>query len=79
MVTVEAFVTALIAVVLGTVAAAATTVPYSLVKVGSPIASGPAWMYLAVVAGAFLLAVLASTPTAMGALRTRPVDALTTA
>ncbi|MEU7983370.1 FtsX-like permease family protein [Streptosporangium canum] len=79
MVTVEAVVTAGIAVVLGTVAAAATTVPYSLVKTGSPIASGPAWMYLAIVGGAFLLVMLATLPTTMGALRTRPIDALSAA
>ncbi|WP_329089637.1 ABC transporter permease [Streptosporangium sp. NBC_01469] len=79
MVTVEAVVTATIAVVLGTVAAAATTVPYSLVKTGSPIASGPAWMYLAIVVGAFVLVVLATVPTAVGALRIRPVDALSAA
>ncbi|MEU0572750.1 FtsX-like permease family protein [Nonomuraea sp. NPDC005983] len=79
MVTVEAAVTAAIAVVLGTGAAAVTTVPYSLVKTGSPIASGPAWMYLAIVGGAFLLVMLAAIPTALGALRTRPVDALSAA
>lgn len=79
MVTVEAVVTACIAVVLGTVAAAATTVPYSLVKTGSPIASGPVWMYLAIVGGAFLLVMVATIPTTMGALRTRPVDALSVA
>ncbi|GAA4236007.1 putative ABC transport system permease protein [Streptosporangium album] len=79
MVAIEAVVTAGIAVVLGTLAAAATTVPYSMVKTGSPIASGPAWMYLAVVGGAFLLVMLATIPTTMGALRVRPVDALSAA
>jgi putative ABC transport system permease protein len=69
-------VTAGLAVVLGTLAAAATMVPYSLVKTGSPIASGSGWMYAAIVGGALLLVMLASIPTAAGALRTRPVDAL---
>ncbi|MEV0345145.1 FtsX-like permease family protein [Nonomuraea sp. NPDC050680] len=79
MVTIEAAMTSGIAVVLGTVAAAATTVPYSLVKTGSPIASGPAWMYLAIAGGAFLLAMLAALPTAMGALRLRPIAAASAA
>lgn len=77
MVTIEAVITTIVAVTLGTVAAAATAVPYSLVKIGSPIASGSPWMYVAIVAGAFLLAASATTPTAMSTLRTRPVDALT--
>jgi putative ABC transport system permease protein len=76
MVVAEGMVTAALAVVLGTVAAAATTVPYSLVKTGSPMASGPGWVYGVIVVGALLLVMLASLPTAVGALRTRPVDAL---
>ncbi|WP_214415911.1 FtsX-like permease family protein [Sphaerisporangium fuscum] len=76
MVAAEAAVVAGTAVVLGTVAAAATTVPYSLVKTGSPLAAGPVWMYLAIAGGAFALVMLAAIPTAAGALRTRPVDAL---
>ncbi|MEV0390247.1 FtsX-like permease family protein [Nonomuraea sp. NPDC050643] len=76
MVAAEGVVTAVLAVVLGTVAAAATTVPYSLVKTGSPLASGPIWMYGAIAGGALLLVMAASLPTAAGALRTRPVDAL---
>ncbi|WP_371781521.1 FtsX-like permease family protein [Streptosporangium subroseum] len=77
LVAIEAVLTSGIAVVLGTVAAAATTVPYSLVKTGSPIASGPPWMYVAIAGGAFLLALLAALPTAMGALRVRPIVAAT--
>ncbi|MEU7900803.1 FtsX-like permease family protein [Nonomuraea sp. NPDC049152] len=77
MVTIEAVITTIVAVTLGTVAAAATAVPYSLVKIGSPIASGSPWMYVAIVVGAFLLAASATTPTALSTLRTRPVDALT--
>ncbi|MFI7470313.1 FtsX-like permease family protein [Nonomuraea sp. NPDC049646] len=72
----EGTVTAVVAVVLGTVAAAATTVPYSLVKTGSPLPSGPWWTYAAVAGGALLLVLAASIPTAAGALRVRPVDAL---
>ncbi|GLY92264.1 FtsX-like permease family protein [Actinoallomurus iriomotensis] len=73
----EAAVIAGLAAVLGTIAAAATTVPYCLVKIGSPMAAGPAWVYIAIVGGAFLLAMVATIPTAMGAMRSRAVDALT--
>lgn len=76
MVVAEGTVTAALAVVLGTIAAAATTVPYSLVKTGSPMASGPGWVYGAIVGGALLLVMLASVPTAARALRIRPIDAL---
>ncbi|WP_336205334.1 FtsX-like permease family protein [Nonomuraea sp. LPB2021202275-12-8] len=78
-VAVEGAMTAVLALVLGTVAAAATTVPYSLVKTGSPIATGPGWMYAAIAGGALLLVMAAAIPTAVGALRTRPVEALTAA
>ena len=40
------------------------------------MASGPGWVYGAIVGGALLLVMLASVPTAIGALRIRPVDAL---
>lgn len=59
MVVAEGTVTASLAIVLGTVAAAATTVSYSLVKTGSPMASGPGWMYAAIIGGALLLVMLA--------------------
>ncbi|MER6512857.1 FtsX-like permease family protein [Nonomuraea sp. NPDC001636] len=72
----EGVLTAVLAVVLGTVAAAATTVPYSLVKTGSPMAAGPGWVYAAIAGGALLLVLAATVPTAAGALRVRPVEAL---
>ncbi|MGW2160939.1 FtsX-like permease family protein [Nonomuraea sp. NPDC001699] len=72
----EGVVTALLAVVLGTVAAAATTVPYNLVRTGSPMAAGPGWTYAAVAGGALLLVLAASIPTAAGALRVGPVEAM---
>ncbi|MFC4009163.1 FtsX-like permease family protein [Nonomuraea purpurea] len=79
MVAAEGVLTAVLAIVLGTVAAAATTVPYSLVKTGSPLASGPWWVYVAIAGGALLLVMAAAIPTAVGALRLRPVEALTKA
>ncbi|MFF4189684.1 FtsX-like permease family protein [Nonomuraea sp. NPDC001831] len=72
----EGVLTAVLALVLGTVAAAATTVPYSLVKTGSPMAAGPGWVYAAIAGGALLLVLAATVPTAAGALRVRPVEAL---
>ncbi|MFI7416778.1 FtsX-like permease family protein [Nonomuraea sp. NPDC049684] len=72
----ESVLTAVLAVALGTVAAAATTVPYSLVKTGSPMAAGPGWVYAAIAGGALLLVLAATVPTAAGALRVRPVEAL---
>ncbi|MFF4776749.1 FtsX-like permease family protein [Microtetraspora fusca] len=77
MVAAEGAITAVLAVALGTVAVAATTVPYSLVKTGSPIATGPGWMYAAIAGAALLLVLAATIPTAVSALRVRPVDALT--
>ncbi|MDR8412871.1 FtsX-like permease family protein [Nonomuraea sp. 3-1Str] len=78
MVTVETAVTVGIAVVLGTVAAAVTVVPYSLVKTGSPVPLGPLWTYLVIVGGSLLLVMAATLGTALGALRVRPVDAVST-
>jgi putative ABC transport system permease protein len=49
---VETVVSALVAIVLGSLAALTTTVPYSLGKTGSPVPSGPVWMYVAIVVGA---------------------------
>ncbi|MFB9835557.1 FtsX-like permease family protein, partial [Actinoallomurus acaciae] len=76
LVTVEASLTTGLAVLLGGVAATATTVPYSLVRTGSPLAAGSVWMFLAVVGGALLLSLGAAVPTAARALRTRPIDAV---
>ncbi|SDX92182.1 putative ABC transport system permease protein [Saccharopolyspora shandongensis] len=77
-VAVESTVSAGIAVVLGTIAAAVTAVPYSIVKTGSPIPSGPLWMYLAIAGGAFLVALAATVLPTLRATRVRPIAALTT-
>ncbi|MFJ9370300.1 FtsX-like permease family protein [Nocardia sp. NPDC101769] len=77
-VAVESTVTTVIAVVLGTIAAAATVVPYSIVKTGSPIPAGPWWMYPAIVAAGFSIALAATLSTSVRATRLRPVAALTT-
>ncbi|MEU4311093.1 FtsX-like permease family protein [Nocardia sp. NPDC024068] len=75
---VESAVVTLIAVVLGTMAAAATVTPYSIVKTGSPIPGGPWWMYPAIVAAAFSITVASTSSTTVRATRIRPVIAVTT-
>lgn len=78
MVAVETVVATAVAVVLGTIAAAATAVPYSIVKTGSPIPSGPWWMYPAIVTGSFSIALAATASTSAHATRMRPILALAT-
>ncbi|MEV4756798.1 FtsX-like permease family protein [Micromonospora sp. NPDC049559] len=79
MAAVESTISAVLAIALGSVAALTTTVPYSLVKTGSPVPSGPLWMYLAVAGGTLAVALAATlTPTAR-ATRVRPILALSTA
>lgn len=78
MVAIENGIAAAIAAVLGTIAAASTIVPYSIVKTGSPIPGGPWWMYPAIVAAGFAIALAATSVTSVRATRTRPVLALTT-
>jgi putative ABC transport system permease protein len=79
MVTVESTVSAVIAVVLGTIAAAVTTIPYSVVRTGSPIPAGRPWMYLAIAGGGFAISFAATFSTTVRATRIRPVAALATA
>lgn len=76
MVAVESAVSTAIAVILGTIAAAATAVPYSIVKTGSPIPSGPPWMYPAIAAGGFVIAFAATSSTTIRATQARPTAAL---
>ncbi|MEV4127309.1 ABC transporter permease [Nocardia sp. NPDC049707] len=78
MVVVESAAATFVSVVLGTVAAAATIVPYSLVKTGSPVPGGPWWMFPAIIAGSFSIALAAATSTSFRATRERPLAALAT-
>lgn len=77
MVCAEAVLTALAGIVLGTLAAAATVVPYAIVKTDSPIPSGSPWAYLAIVAGTILIALLSTLVPAVRTLRARPITTLT--
>jgi putative ABC transport system permease protein len=63
-------------VLLGTLVAAGAVVPFCLVAKGSPLPSGPAAIYLIVVAAAVVLALGASVVPAWVATRTRPVMAV---
>ncbi|RJO73613.1 ABC transporter permease [Nocardia panacis] len=76
MVVIESAAATFVSVVLGTVAAAATIVPYSLVKTGSPIPGGPGWMFPAIVASGFAVALAATTATSLRATREPPLTAL---
>jgi putative ABC transport system permease protein len=77
MVCAEALLTALVGIVLGTVAAAVTVVPYAVVKTGSPIPAGQPWAYLAVVAGTIAITLLATLLPASRTMRLQPITALT--
>lgn len=78
MVAVESTAATLVAIVLGTIAAAATIVPYSIVKTGSPIPAGPWWMYPAIVGAGLSIALTATASTSLRATRMPPLVALTT-
>ncbi|MFL6120643.1 ABC transporter permease [Actinophytocola sp.] len=75
MMTVEAGMTTIIGVVLGTVVAFATLVPFTLVTDGSLLPKGPMAIYLAVTGTAALLTFGATLMSTWVGLRTRPVEA----
>jgi putative ABC transport system permease protein len=77
MVSIEMVLTAALGIVLGTAAALTTIVPYSLVKLGTPIPPGPPLTYLTIVAGALGVSLLATLPGTARALRTSAITALT--
>ncbi|WP_414938188.1 FtsX-like permease family protein [Amycolatopsis sp. cmx-11-51] len=77
MVAVETIVSAVVAIVLGSLAALTTTIPYSLVKTRSPIPGGPLWMYLAIIAGAAAITAAATLLPTLRATRQQPITALT--
>ncbi|MFG2723374.1 FtsX-like permease family protein [Streptomyces sp. NPDC048416] len=79
MMSVESVLTAVVGVLLGTVAAAVTLFPYSVAKLDRLIPSVPVWIYLAVVAGAVVITFAATLLPAWRATRIRPVEAATAA
>ncbi|MFJ8825355.1 FtsX-like permease family protein [Streptomyces sp. NPDC102467] len=75
MVSVEALVTALVGIVLGTGVAAGALIPFGLALDGSVLPSGPAWIYLTIVGTAVVLTfVTILIPTSV-ALRAKPAEA----
>jgi len=75
MMTVEAGMTTVIGVLLGTVVAFATLVPFTLVTDGSLLPTGPLAIYLAVTGTAALLTFGATLTSTWLGLRTRPAEA----
>ena len=75
MVGVEAGLVAACGLVLGTVVAAAALAPFGIALDGSPLPSGPLWIYLVVLAGGAALTGAATLLPAIAALRTPPLRA----
>ncbi|MGP3976507.1 hypothetical protein ACTWQF_21355 [Streptomyces sp. 8N114] len=75
MVSVEALVTALIGIVLGTGVAAGSLVPFGPALDGSVLPSGPGWIYPTIVGTAVALTFATILFPASVALRARPVEA----
>ena len=75
MMAVEGGIVAVIGVVLGTIVSTGSLVPFSLVVSGTPMPSGPLWIYLSVVGAAGLLALSATLVPTWLALRARPAEA----
>ncbi|MEV7421730.1 FtsX-like permease family protein [Streptomyces sp. NPDC091212] len=65
-----------IAVALGTLVAAVPLVVLALSLTGTPLPSGPPWVFAAIVAAAVLTAVLSIRVPARGVLRARPLEAM---
>ncbi|MFF2556363.1 FtsX-like permease family protein [Nocardia sp. NPDC058058] len=79
MIVTESALAAGLAILLGTVAAATTVIPYALVKTGSPVPHGSAVSYLVIIGGAAVIACVTTFSTTMRATRTRPALVLATA
>ena len=75
---VEAILVTAIGVVLGTIVSAGTLVPFSLVVNGTPVPSGPLWIYLAIIGAAGLMTTLATILPTWFATRPRPAEAAST-
>jgi putative ABC transport system permease protein len=75
MMAVEALMTAVIGIVLGTIVTAATLLPFTLVTDGSVVPSGPIWIYLSVIGTATVLTLGATLLTTWLSLRPRPAEA----
>ncbi|MEU8798505.1 FtsX-like permease family protein [Spirillospora sp. NPDC048819] len=74
---VEGLVVAITGVVLGTLVAALTLVPFGIALDGSPLPSGPLWIYFTVIGGAGALTLTATVLSTWFALRPHPATAAT--
>jgi putative ABC transport system permease protein len=75
MMTVEGLIATVTGVVLGSVAALVTLVPFSLVKNDGPLPAGPWWLYLVVVGFVTTVTLASTLVTTLRATRTRPIEA----
>jgi putative ABC transport system permease protein len=75
MMAVEGTVVAAIGILLGTICAATTVLPFAYAATGGWTPSGPVWIYLVVVASALLLALTATLLPTWRVLRVRPAEA----
>jgi putative ABC transport system permease protein len=71
MMTIEALLLAVIGSALGTLAAATMLVPFSVAAAGSPIPSGPWWIYPSILGLAVVLTLVATSVPTWSTLRTR--------
>jgi putative ABC transport system permease protein len=75
MMSMEGVLVAVVGIALGTAVATATLVPFSVAASDSPMASGPLWIYLAVIGTAATLALAATLLPTWRALRSHPATA----
>ncbi|WP_433221319.1 FtsX-like permease family protein [Microtetraspora malaysiensis] len=75
----ESLLTAIIGIVLGSVASAVTLFPYSVAKLGQAVPAVPLWIYFAIVAAALVVTFTATLLPTWRATRFRPVEAATAA
>jgi putative ABC transport system permease protein len=73
MMTVEAAVTAIVGIILGTAVAAGALVPFGIALDGSVLPSGPGWIYLVIILATVTITLLMTLFPASVALRARPV------
>ncbi|MER7346946.1 FtsX-like permease family protein [Streptomyces aurantiacus] len=75
MMSVEALVTALVGIVLGTGVAAGSLIPFGVALDGNVLPSGPGWVYMTIVASAVALTFVSILLPTTLALRAKPVEA----
>ncbi|MEU7002265.1 FtsX-like permease family protein [Nonomuraea sp. NPDC046570] len=74
----ESLLVTAIGVLLGTVASMISLIPFSIAVAGSPLPSGPVWIYLTTIAAAVALVLAATWAPAWTVMRTRPAEVAAT-